>query len=253
MRRFGHRPVSVKTSNSTSHWGPGRAANAARTRTPTSSTPASPAGRRRAEGRRPVRPPGGRPAGPGGRRQPGGGRWWPARLGVSGGGCPRCCGGSRPAAWFPERDPRRAAAHRRSARWPVAAGPGRAWRRGCGTRRPPPRGDSDGLIADHGAFTLGTPGAGSRPWWGSNCNTGTSWCGRCGWLGWRGLGYAAADLAGRLLGHAIYAPAACTGWMHADLHPGNFLLLPGPAAPAGQTSAQPQGRQADGIILPRRI
>ena len=30
-----------------------------------------------------------------------------------------------------------------------------------------------------------------------------------------------------LLGHAIYAPAAVTGWMHADLHPGNFLLLPG--------------------------
>ena len=23
------------------------------------------------------------------------------------------------------------------------------------------------------------------------------------------------------------APAACTGWMHADLYPGNFLLLPG--------------------------
>ena len=46
--------------------------------------------------------------------------------------------------------------------------------------------------------------------------------------GWRELGPGdAADLAGRLLGHAIYAPAACTGWMHADLHPGNFLLLPG--------------------------
>jgi predicted unusual protein kinase regulating ubiquinone biosynthesis (AarF/ABC1/UbiB family) len=46
--------------------------------------------------------------------------------------------------------------------------------------------------------------------------------------GWRELsGRDAADLAGRLLGHAIYAPAACTGWMHADLHPGNFLLLPG--------------------------
>jgi predicted unusual protein kinase regulating ubiquinone biosynthesis (AarF/ABC1/UbiB family) len=46
--------------------------------------------------------------------------------------------------------------------------------------------------------------------------------------GWRELGRRdAADLAGRLLGHAIYAPAACTGWMHADLHPGNFLLLPG--------------------------
>ena len=45
--------------------------------------------------------------------------------------------------------------------------------------------------------------------------------------GWRELGGGAADLAARLLGHAIYAPAACTGWMHADLHPGNFLLLPG--------------------------
>ena len=46
--------------------------------------------------------------------------------------------------------------------------------------------------------------------------------------GWRELGPGdAADLAARLLSHAIYAPAACTGWMHADLHPGNFLLLPG--------------------------
>jgi predicted unusual protein kinase regulating ubiquinone biosynthesis (AarF/ABC1/UbiB family) len=46
--------------------------------------------------------------------------------------------------------------------------------------------------------------------------------------GWRELSTGdAADVAGRLLGHAIYAPAACTGWMHADLHPGNFLLLPG--------------------------
>ena len=46
--------------------------------------------------------------------------------------------------------------------------------------------------------------------------------------GWRELDSSdAADLAARLLGHAIYAPAACTGWMHADLHAGNFLLLPG--------------------------
>ena len=46
--------------------------------------------------------------------------------------------------------------------------------------------------------------------------------------GWRELdGTDAADLAARLLGHAIYAPAACTGWMHADLRPGNFVLLPG--------------------------
>jgi predicted unusual protein kinase regulating ubiquinone biosynthesis (AarF/ABC1/UbiB family) len=46
--------------------------------------------------------------------------------------------------------------------------------------------------------------------------------------GWRELDASdAADLAARLLGHAIYAPPACTDWMHADLHPGNFLLLPG--------------------------
>ncbi|HWG63752.1 MAG TPA: AarF/UbiB family protein [Streptosporangiaceae bacterium] len=46
--------------------------------------------------------------------------------------------------------------------------------------------------------------------------------------GWRELDDGdATDLAARLLGHAIYAPAAYTGWMHADLHPGNFLLLAG--------------------------
>ena len=46
--------------------------------------------------------------------------------------------------------------------------------------------------------------------------------------GWRELSPGdAADLAARLLSHAIYAPAACAGWMHANLHPGNFLLLPG--------------------------
>jgi len=46
-------------------------------------------------------------------------------------------------------------------------------------------------------------------------------------VGWRSLDRAeAADLAGRLIGHAGYAPASCTGWMHADPHPGNFLLLP---------------------------
>jgi len=57
--------------------------------------------------------------------------------------------------------------------------------------------------------------------------------------GWRELGPGdAADLAARLLGHAIYAPAACTGWMHADLHPGNFLLLPGGIpVPFGQLAA----------------
>jgi predicted unusual protein kinase regulating ubiquinone biosynthesis (AarF/ABC1/UbiB family) len=47
-------------------------------------------------------------------------------------------------------------------------------------------------------------------------------------VGWRELSPGdAADRAARLLGHAIYAPAAGAGWMHADLHPGNFLLLPG--------------------------
>ena len=46
--------------------------------------------------------------------------------------------------------------------------------------------------------------------------------------GWRELSRGeAADRAARLLGHAVYAPAAISGWMHADLHPGNFLLLPG--------------------------
>jgi predicted unusual protein kinase regulating ubiquinone biosynthesis (AarF/ABC1/UbiB family) len=46
--------------------------------------------------------------------------------------------------------------------------------------------------------------------------------------GWRELDRSeAADRAARLLSHAIYAPAACAGWMHADLHAGNFLLLPG--------------------------
>jgi predicted unusual protein kinase regulating ubiquinone biosynthesis (AarF/ABC1/UbiB family) len=46
--------------------------------------------------------------------------------------------------------------------------------------------------------------------------------------GWRELDRGgAADRAARLLSHAIFAPAAGTGWMHADLHPGNFLLLPG--------------------------
>ena len=63
--------------------------------------------------------------------------------------------------------------------------------------------------------------------------------------GWRELdGSDAADLAARLLGHAIYAPAACTGWMHADLHPGNFLLLPGGRlgmVDFGATAATPGG------------
>jgi predicted unusual protein kinase regulating ubiquinone biosynthesis (AarF/ABC1/UbiB family) len=63
--------------------------------------------------------------------------------------------------------------------------------------------------------------------------------------GWRDLDAGgAADLAARLLGHAIYAPAACTGWMHADLHPGNFLLLPGGRLGMldfGATAATPGG------------
>ena len=46
--------------------------------------------------------------------------------------------------------------------------------------------------------------------------------------GWRELDRDdAASLAGQLIGHALYAPAACAGWIHADPHPGNFLLLPG--------------------------
>jgi predicted unusual protein kinase regulating ubiquinone biosynthesis (AarF/ABC1/UbiB family) len=45
--------------------------------------------------------------------------------------------------------------------------------------------------------------------------------------GWRELSHHdAADHAARLIGHAAYAPAACTGWMHTDPHPGNYLLLP---------------------------
>jgi predicted unusual protein kinase regulating ubiquinone biosynthesis (AarF/ABC1/UbiB family) len=45
--------------------------------------------------------------------------------------------------------------------------------------------------------------------------------------GWRELSHdEAANRAALLIGHASYAPAACTGWMHADPHPGNFLLLP---------------------------
>jgi predicted unusual protein kinase regulating ubiquinone biosynthesis (AarF/ABC1/UbiB family) len=46
--------------------------------------------------------------------------------------------------------------------------------------------------------------------------------------GWRDLDRDdAADLAARLIGHAVYAPASCVGWMHADPHPGNFMLMPG--------------------------
>jgi hypothetical protein len=63
--------------------------------------------------------------------------------------------------------------------------------------------------------------------------------------GWRELSPGeAADQAARLLGHAIYAPAAATGWMHADLHPGNFLLLPGGRLGMldfGATAATPGG------------
>jgi predicted unusual protein kinase regulating ubiquinone biosynthesis (AarF/ABC1/UbiB family) len=45
--------------------------------------------------------------------------------------------------------------------------------------------------------------------------------------GWRELSHDhAANQAALLIGHAAYAPAACTGWMHTDPHPGNFLLLP---------------------------
>jgi len=64
-------------------------------------------------------------------------------------------------------------------------------------------------------------------------------------VGWQGLERAeAADLAGRLIGHAGYAPASCTGWMHADPHPGNFLLLPGGRlglVDFGSVAAMPDG------------
>jgi predicted unusual protein kinase regulating ubiquinone biosynthesis (AarF/ABC1/UbiB family) len=63
--------------------------------------------------------------------------------------------------------------------------------------------------------------------------------------GWRELGNVdAANLAARLIGHAVYAPAACAGWMHADPHPGNFLLLPGRRlglVDFGSVAAMPDG------------
>jgi hypothetical protein len=65
-----------------------------------------PADHQRTRCRRTAPPLGGGPAGPGGRRQPAAGRWWSARLRVSGAGCPSRCGGSRPATWFPGRGPR---------------------------------------------------------------------------------------------------------------------------------------------------
>ena len=72
--------------------------------------------------------------------------------------------------------------------------------------------------------------------------------------GWRELSPGdAADLAARLLGHAIYAPAACTGWMHADLHPGNFLLLPGrPAGHAGLRGGRRHARRHPGAVRAAR-
>src|SRR5258707_7494372 len=88
--------------------------------------------------------------------------------------------------------------------------------------------------------------------------------------GWRELSPGdAAALAARLLGHAIYAPAAGTGWMHADLHPGNFLLLPGGRlgmldfgavaavpgripVPVGQLAAAVLGRGRPAAVQPGR-
>jgi predicted unusual protein kinase regulating ubiquinone biosynthesis (AarF/ABC1/UbiB family) len=76
--------------------------------------------------------------------------------------------------------------------------------------------------------------------------------------GWRDLTRAdAANLAARLIGHAAYAPAACTGWMHADPHPGNFLLLPdqrlglldfGSVASMPDGPPEPLGRLAAAVL-----
>jgi predicted unusual protein kinase regulating ubiquinone biosynthesis (AarF/ABC1/UbiB family) len=76
--------------------------------------------------------------------------------------------------------------------------------------------------------------------------------------GWRDLSHVdAANLAARLIGHAAYAPAACTGWMHADPHPGNFLLLPdqrlglldfGSVASMPDGPPEPLGRLAAAVL-----
>jgi predicted unusual protein kinase regulating ubiquinone biosynthesis (AarF/ABC1/UbiB family) len=76
--------------------------------------------------------------------------------------------------------------------------------------------------------------------------------------GWRDLSRDdAANLAARLIGHAAYAPAACVGWMHADPHPGNFLLLPdnrlglldfGSVASMPDGPPEPLGRLAAAVL-----
>jgi predicted unusual protein kinase regulating ubiquinone biosynthesis (AarF/ABC1/UbiB family) len=76
--------------------------------------------------------------------------------------------------------------------------------------------------------------------------------------GWRDLSQTdAANLAAQLIGHAAYAPAACTGWMHADPHPGNFLLLPdqrlglldfGSVASMPEGPPEPLGRLAAAVL-----
>jgi predicted unusual protein kinase regulating ubiquinone biosynthesis (AarF/ABC1/UbiB family) len=76
--------------------------------------------------------------------------------------------------------------------------------------------------------------------------------------GWWQLDRAdAANLAGELIGHAVYAPASCAGWMHADLHPGNFLLLPdrrlglldfGAVAAMPDGPPEPLGRLAAAVL-----
>jgi len=76
--------------------------------------------------------------------------------------------------------------------------------------------------------------------------------------GWRQLDRGdAANLAARLIGHAVYAPAACAGWMHADPHPGNFLLLPdrrlgvldfGSVAAMPDGPPEPLGRLAASVL-----
>jgi predicted unusual protein kinase regulating ubiquinone biosynthesis (AarF/ABC1/UbiB family) len=57
----------------------------------------------------------------------------------------------------------------------------------------------------------------------------------------------------RLLGHAIYAPAACTGWMHADLHgqlPAARRSGSAAAADFGAVAATPGGIRRRGEFAP---
>jgi predicted unusual protein kinase regulating ubiquinone biosynthesis (AarF/ABC1/UbiB family) len=76
--------------------------------------------------------------------------------------------------------------------------------------------------------------------------------------GWREMSHDdAANLAAQLIAHAAYAPPACTGWMHTDPHPGNYLLLPdqrlglldfGSVAPMPDGLPVPLGRLAAAVV-----